>query len=145
MRGTSTWSRCVVVLAFVAACGAADNRVDPADLELRDLLGVAPEVAIGWDAAQRAAARRVLASGLAAGPVVVAPEPRLAVIAAYVERAGALPELLVNPVLLAARDPDPLEATTAAALGRATLDGSRVGAGARPEAPTTKVVAATGG
>ncbi|MEO7735911.1 MAG: hypothetical protein ABIY55_33455 [Kofleriaceae bacterium] len=47
-------------------CGAGETRIDPADLELRDLLGVAPEVAVRWDDAQRASARRVLAEGLRA-------------------------------------------------------------------------------
>jgi uncharacterized membrane protein YgcG len=51
-------------LALVTGCGAGDNRVDPGDLELRDLLGVSPEAATAWDPAQRAAARRVLVAGL---------------------------------------------------------------------------------
>src|SRR5262245_33912226 len=50
--------------ALVAACGAADNRVDPGDLGLRDLLGLAPHVAVEWDEGQRAAARHVLAEAL---------------------------------------------------------------------------------
>ena len=53
-------------MIVAAACGAGDNRVDPGDLELRDLLGVAPDVASSWDAEQRAAARRVLATGFRA-------------------------------------------------------------------------------
>src|SRR3954469_3814366 len=48
---------------FVMGCGAGETRIDPGDLELRDLLGVAPEVAIKWDPDQRAAARRVLVEG----------------------------------------------------------------------------------
>ncbi|HVV82257.1 MAG TPA: hypothetical protein VHE35_04230, partial [Kofleriaceae bacterium] len=61
------------VLAFLVGwvavgCSAADDRVDPADLELRDLLGLSPSVANGWDEAQRAAAREVLADGLAQAP-----------------------------------------------------------------------------
>lgn len=62
MKGTSL----VVALATIlgCACGAGDNRLDPSDLELRDLLGIAPKVAAGWDAEQRASARRVLATGL---------------------------------------------------------------------------------
>lgn len=55
----------VLVLALVAGCGAADTRVDPGDLTLRDLLGVAPTAATAWDAEQRAAARRVLMPALA--------------------------------------------------------------------------------
>jgi len=54
---------CTVV---AGGCGAGEARVDPSDLELRDLLGVAPEVAVRWDAAQRASARRVLADGFRA-------------------------------------------------------------------------------
>ena len=254
----------VCALVVVAGCGAADNRVDPGDLGLRDLLGVSPEVAAGWDAAQRTAARRVLVAGLDddaatahtalapgrargeriartlavldgeradagagalglvrvavagaelaatgrpaiatasaaaggdapvvelwlgdgwdapawghlpgrgldvlaalavdaghdGGPVVVSPGPRLAVIAAYVDGdAGGRPELVVNPVLLAALDPDPLEATTAAALGRAVGGGdapgraglaARAGEGGAPIGgpATPQVMGATGG
>src|SRR5262245_8240886 len=56
--------RVAVVLAFVAACSTGDNSVDPGDLELRDLLGIAPEIASAWSPAQRASARRVLIAGL---------------------------------------------------------------------------------
>ncbi len=49
--------------ALIMSCGTGDNRVDPGDLELRDLLGMAPDVAGHWDAAQRASARQVLAGG----------------------------------------------------------------------------------
>ncbi len=61
-RGVLVW------LAFTVGCGAGDNTVDPADLGLRDLLGVSPDVAMGWSAAQRAAARRVLGEALRAPP-----------------------------------------------------------------------------
>jgi hypothetical protein len=63
MRGTS---RHVVAFAVVyaSACGTGDTGVDPGDLELRDLLGVAPETASSWNAEQRAAARRVLVDAL---------------------------------------------------------------------------------
>lgn len=49
-------------MAFVAcaACGTGDTKIDPGDLELRDLLGVSPEAAASWDSDQREAARRVL-------------------------------------------------------------------------------------
>ena len=55
-----------MVCAWLAAagCGAAEDAVDPHDLALRDLLGVAPRVAVAWDAEQRTAAREVLAGGL---------------------------------------------------------------------------------
>jgi hypothetical protein len=63
MKGTSSWWFIAFSVA-VAGCGAGETKVDPGDLELRDLLGVAPEVAVTWDADQRAAARRVLVDGL---------------------------------------------------------------------------------
>jgi len=53
---------CCALLA--AACGAGDNRIDPSDLELRDLLGISPEAANSWDRDQRASARRVIEDGL---------------------------------------------------------------------------------
>ena len=63
MTGTSR--RLILGLAVVAAgCGTGDTRVDPADLELRDLLGMSPEVASHWDADQRASARKLLVAGL---------------------------------------------------------------------------------
>lgn len=61
MMGPSRWG--IVCLALSAACSAADNTVDPADLELRDLLGLSPEVASTWNSTQRAAARHVLGAG----------------------------------------------------------------------------------
>ncbi|HVV82040.1 MAG TPA: hypothetical protein VHE35_03130, partial [Kofleriaceae bacterium] len=54
------------VIAGAAGCGAADEPIDPASFELRDLLGVTPKVAAAWTAAQREGARQVLAAGLAA-------------------------------------------------------------------------------
>lgn len=77
MMGASRWAcRALwLIAAAAAACAAGDSRVDPGDLELRDLLGIAPATAIRWAAAQRAAARRVLAAGLGepgagAGPAI---------------------------------------------------------------------------
>jgi len=55
-----------LIAAVAVGCIAGDNRIDPADLELRDLLGVSPDTALAWDPAQRAAAREVLAEGLRA-------------------------------------------------------------------------------
>ncbi|HMG53792.1 MAG TPA: hypothetical protein VK601_09920, partial [Kofleriaceae bacterium] len=49
---------------LITACGAGDNRLDPGDLELRDLLGIAPELAGSWDRDQRSAARHVIEAGL---------------------------------------------------------------------------------
>jgi len=65
MWGTSPWL--LLCVAVASACSTGDTRVDPADLELRDLLGVSPEVASGWDASQREAARHVLVAALHAG------------------------------------------------------------------------------
>ena len=48
---------------LVGACGAGDNKLDPADLELRDVLGIAPETASSWNDAQRLAAREVIDGG----------------------------------------------------------------------------------
>jgi len=50
---------CVVSLAL-AACTAGERRLDPAELEARDLLGVSSQVAAGWDAGERQSARAVL-------------------------------------------------------------------------------------
>ena len=62
MTGTSR--RLVLGLAVLGACGTGDTRVDPADLDLRDLLGMSPTAATGWDADQRAAARKLITAGL---------------------------------------------------------------------------------
>ncbi|MEO6777252.1 MAG: hypothetical protein ABI467_30265 [Kofleriaceae bacterium] len=52
---------------MLVAC-AADNHLDPSDLELRDVLGMTPEIAMAWDAGQRAAAREVIEAGMHAAP-----------------------------------------------------------------------------
>ena len=57
------WGSRVLVCCVLAAC-AGDNRLDPSDLELRDLLGIAPDTALTWDADQRASARRVIDAAL---------------------------------------------------------------------------------
>jgi hypothetical protein len=57
--------RVASLIAITAAACAGDTTVDPGDLELRDLLGISPEIASAWNADQRAAARRVLLNGLA--------------------------------------------------------------------------------
>lgn len=64
-----------VVCLVIGACGAADERIDPGDFALRDLLGVQPKVVAAWDDAQRAAAREVLAGGLAARDAIALPVP----------------------------------------------------------------------
>ena len=220
------------VMAVVGACGAGDTRVDPGDLELRDLLGISPDVASAWNGEQREAARRVLVDGFeedadpssvtvtetasldarvahglsvvdarrivdgdnalgvvrivvrptqltanprsaersidaaqgtavpvtelrlaqdwdarswnhlpgrgldllsaiaidaghVAGPVIVVPAPRLAAIAGYIAADGDKPaRLIVNPIVLAALEPQPMEAATAALLDRAPIDGT---------------------
>jgi hypothetical protein len=53
---------CCVVTAWTACAG--DNRLDPSELELRDVLGMSPDMALAWDADQRAAARRVIDEGM---------------------------------------------------------------------------------
>src|SRR5678815_3160662 len=58
--------RVAVLAAITAGACAGDGTVDPGDLELRDLLGISPEIASAWNADQRAAARRVLIAGLSA-------------------------------------------------------------------------------
>jgi len=250
MRGTSWWITVASAMALVGACGAGDIRVDPGDLELRDLLGLSPDVANEWDGEQRAAARLVLVGGfhenaepasvtldampslddrvvrglavvdanriadgasalgvvrivlratelsanprpaaraigaaeggahpssdpatelwlaeqwdtrawshlpgrglelLSAmaldaghdhGPVIVVPAPRLAAISGYVAADGAAPaRLIVNPIVLAALEPEPMEAATAALLERAALDGTPH-ARIAPKDPTTGV------
>lgn len=52
---------------MLAACGTGNTQVDPADLDLRDLLGMAPNTATGWDADQRASARKLITDGLKDG------------------------------------------------------------------------------
>ena len=51
----------LAVALTLVGCGAADQDLDPAMLDPRDLLGVTPAAAATWDAGQRAAAREVLA------------------------------------------------------------------------------------
>jgi hypothetical protein len=58
------WILCLGVLAL--GCGA-ESGVDPADLALRDLLGLDPQVAEAWGAEERAAAREVLERSLGEG------------------------------------------------------------------------------
>jgi len=73
-----SWGPCAVLCCLIAAC-AADHRVDPNDLELRDVLGIAPDVALTWSADERAAARQVLEAGMrsvATSPAVDAPVGR---------------------------------------------------------------------
>jgi hypothetical protein len=50
---------------LVAACGTADQGIDPDDLEVRDLLGLDPAVTLRWGGEDRAGARRVLGEALA--------------------------------------------------------------------------------
>jgi hypothetical protein len=50
--------------AMLAGCGAAELGVEPEELAVRDLLGVAPEVALRWSQAERAGARALLRSAL---------------------------------------------------------------------------------
>lgn len=47
-------------LAVVTGCAASHRDLDPGELTARDLLGIAPSVALAWDADQREDARAVL-------------------------------------------------------------------------------------
>ena len=65
------WGPRVLVCCVLVAC-AGDQRLDPSELELRDVLGISPDTAMAWDAGQRASARRVIDGALheaAPGPV----------------------------------------------------------------------------
>ncbi len=58
MAIAATRTRMTVVLALWACgCAAGDRELEPDELDARDLLGLAPAVAAGWDADARAAAR----------------------------------------------------------------------------------------
>jgi len=61
-------SRVLISCVLVTSACAGDNRLDPSELELRDLLGVAPETAMAWDGDQRAAARQVIDAGMHEAP-----------------------------------------------------------------------------
>lgn len=70
-----SWGPCAVLCCLLVGC-VGDQRVDPSELELRDVLGLAPEVALGWDAGQRAAARHVLETGMHGGAALDTPVGR---------------------------------------------------------------------
>jgi hypothetical protein len=108
MRGTSVWI--ALLLATATACGTGDNRVDPSDLELRDLLGMAPEAAAAWNVGERASARRVLGAALAEA-VDGAP----ARVNAALDDPGVASALLSIDGARAGRDLDALAATTLSA------------------------------
>jgi len=57
-------SRVLLSCVLVASACAGDNRIDPSELELRDVLGMAPEIAMAWDPEQRASARQVIDAGM---------------------------------------------------------------------------------
>jgi hypothetical protein len=90
--------RVASLIAITAAACAGDTSVDPGDLELRDLLGIGPEIASAWNADQRAAARRVLIAGLTddAAPSRAAIDPAL------------IDPALIDPALI---DPAPIDPT----------------------------------
>ncbi|HET9626403.1 MAG TPA: hypothetical protein VFP84_33810 [Kofleriaceae bacterium] len=95
--GLSRWAIACVAIGVVG-CSAGDNRVDPGDLGLRDLLGISPDVASGWTPTQRAAGRQVLLAGLRApGDAVFAvawPAANRAVAAPSDDELAALVEAL---------------------------------------------------
>jgi hypothetical protein len=130
MRGRSH-----VVAAFAAvfacACGTGDTRVDPSDLELRDLLGVSPEAAGAWDPGQREAARRVLVEALDHGSELVTTE---------LVTASAVDDQVTRS--LATLDTQRFAAGDGAlGLVRMTIAGSEL-TGATREAPTVTATAA---
>ncbi|HTL31673.1 MAG TPA: hypothetical protein VL326_01035 [Kofleriaceae bacterium] len=63
MRGNTRHVAAFAIL-FASACGTGDTNVDPGDLELRDLLGVSPDVATTWNTEQRSSARHVFVDAL---------------------------------------------------------------------------------
>jgi hypothetical protein len=129
MRGKShVVAACALGLA--CACGTGDTRVDPGDLELRDLLGVSPAVAGGWDRPQRESARRVLFDALELGGDAIRSE------AVVADQTGD--RIARSLATVDARR----FADGAAALGfvRVVIDGSELTGAARP-APTVIAVA----
>ena len=60
-----TTARLLVACSMLAAC-AGGAPVDPGALALRDVLGIAPQVAAAWSPSQRAAATVVIEAGLQA-------------------------------------------------------------------------------
>ncbi|MEO8841247.1 MAG: hypothetical protein ABI591_03670 [Kofleriaceae bacterium] len=102
---------CCVVIA--SAC-AGDNRVDPSELELRDVLGMAPETAMAWDAGQRAAARDVIDAGMhdvPPAPIAAAFDRSLASTLAIVDAGRAKQRLAALGVVALAVDHDEVRAT----------------------------------
>jgi hypothetical protein len=57
-------SRVWFLLGCVLIGCAGDAKIDPSELDLRDVLGLSPDIAMSWDADQRAAARHVLEAGM---------------------------------------------------------------------------------
>jgi hypothetical protein len=53
-----------VLLVALSGCGSSDGELDPADLEVRDLLGLEPQIGLRWDAEDRADARRLLTGAM---------------------------------------------------------------------------------
>jgi hypothetical protein len=60
--------RVLLSCVLVASACVGDNRVDPSQLELRDVLGMAPETAMAWDPEQRASARKVIDAAMHEAP-----------------------------------------------------------------------------
>ncbi|HSS00588.1 MAG TPA: hypothetical protein VLM79_26195, partial [Kofleriaceae bacterium] len=154
MMGPS--SRVAILSALVAAaCSTADNSVDPGDLELRDLLGISPEIASSWTTTQRIAARRVLFAGLSldrgtARTVTALPTARTARTAIDIDEQVAR-LLAVDDARLAADPSDPLgvvrvafgalDAVIAPRLAPAT-SGALAAQGAHPSPGSPSAVAA---
>jgi hypothetical protein len=59
-----TISRLIMVCSLLLTSCAGNVPIDPSTLQLRDVLGIAPQAAAAWSPSQRSAARRVIETGL---------------------------------------------------------------------------------
>lgn len=109
-------SRVLLCCVVVASACAGDNRIDPSELELRDVLGVAPETALAWDPGQRASARAVIDAAMheppaAPGQASLGPDRSLAKALALVDTTRAKQQLPAMAVVQLAIERDELRAT----------------------------------
>lgn len=63
-----TWWAACALCCF--GCGASDSTLEPGALGARDLLGIAPDVAVAWSAGERSQARAVLEAAVRPGAEV---------------------------------------------------------------------------
>jgi hypothetical protein len=101
----------VTLVVSLAACVGDELAIEPGELDVRDLLGIAPSVAVGWDADQRASARELLDGvGPARGDVVidvelgVNPDRSLATLSAMARADRVQRDANRPPILLARID-----------------------------------------